>query len=186
MNEQNTNSKNDLYRLLTLDGGGAKGFYSLGVLKEIEAVIGRPLCERFNLIFGTSTGAIIAALVALGMPIDDIHTLYKEHLPRIMKACTKKKKSEALKSLADKVFSDKRFEDVKTGLGIVTTRWDFEIPMIFKSSITQAHGRQATFDPEFGCTISEAVQASCSAYPFFEKKVLITGNEDRVELIDGG
>lgn len=92
------------------------------MLKEIEAVIGRPLCERFNLIFGTSTGAIIAALVALGMPIDDIHTLYKEHLPRIMKACTKKKKSEALKSLADKVFSDKRFEDVKTGLGMEQLR----------------------------------------------------------------
>lgn len=39
-----------------------------------------------------------------------------------MKACTKKKKSEALKSLADKVFSDKRFEDVKTGLGMEQLR----------------------------------------------------------------
>jgi patatin-like phospholipase/acyl hydrolase len=49
-------------RILSLDGGGAKGFYSLGVLREIEGMIKRPLCERFDLIFGTSTGAIIAAL----------------------------------------------------------------------------------------------------------------------------
>lgn len=27
-------------RILSLDGGGAKGFYTLGVLKEIEAMIG--------------------------------------------------------------------------------------------------------------------------------------------------
>lgn len=31
-----------LCRMLTLDGGGAKGFYTLGVLKEVEALIGRP------------------------------------------------------------------------------------------------------------------------------------------------
>ena len=32
---------------------------------EIEAMLlGRPLCEHFDLIFGTSTGAIIAALLA--------------------------------------------------------------------------------------------------------------------------
>jgi patatin-like phospholipase/acyl hydrolase len=35
-------------RILSLDGGGAKGFYTLGVLKEIEAVLGRPLCQSFD------------------------------------------------------------------------------------------------------------------------------------------
>ena len=54
-------NENKIYRILSLDGGGSKGFYSLGVLKEIEAFINRPLCEHFNLVFGTSTGAIIAA-----------------------------------------------------------------------------------------------------------------------------
>jgi patatin-like phospholipase/acyl hydrolase len=53
-------------RILSLDGGGAKGFYTLGVLREIEGMIKCPLFERFDLIFGTSTGAIIAALLALG------------------------------------------------------------------------------------------------------------------------
>ena len=50
-------------RVLSLDGGGAKGFYTLGVLKEIEALVGMRLCEKFDLIYGTSTGAIIAALL---------------------------------------------------------------------------------------------------------------------------
>jgi patatin-like phospholipase/acyl hydrolase len=53
-------------RILSLDGGGAKGFYTLGVLREIEGLIGCRMYERFDLIFGTSTGAIIAALLVLG------------------------------------------------------------------------------------------------------------------------
>ena len=54
------------FRILSLDGGGAKGVYTLGVLKEIEALIGCPLWEHFDLVFGTSTGSIIAALTCLG------------------------------------------------------------------------------------------------------------------------
>lgn len=54
------------FRILSLDGGGAKGFYTLGVLKEIEGMLGGPLHLHFDLVFGTSTGAIIASLIALG------------------------------------------------------------------------------------------------------------------------
>ena len=43
---------NQKCRVLSLDGGGAKGFYTLGVLKEIEAMVKGPLCESFDLIFG--------------------------------------------------------------------------------------------------------------------------------------
>lgn len=149
-------------------------------------MIGGPLCERFDLIFGTSTGAIIAALLALGYTVDDIHTLYKEHVPAIMRRRTARGKSEALAHLAKTVFRERTFADVKTGVGIVATRWDFEKPMIFKGSVAQAHGRQSTFVPGFGCTFSDAVQASCSAYPFFEKHVVMTAKDERVELIDGG
>ena len=41
-------------RILSLDGGGAKGFYTIGVLREIEGLVGYRLCEKFDLIFGTS------------------------------------------------------------------------------------------------------------------------------------
>lgn len=175
-----------LFRVLSLDGGGAKGFYTLGVLREIEALIGCPIHERFNLIFGTSTGSIIGALLALGKPVPDILDLYKEHVPTVMQKKAPDEKSEALAALSAIVFGDAKFEEVKTNIGVVATRWVEERPMIFKASIVQAHGMKATFAPGFGVPISEAVQASCSAYPFFNRKIVVTEKDERVELIDGG
>ena len=75
------------------------------------------------------------------------------------------------------------FDAAKTGVGIVTTKWVIERPMIFKGSVAQAHGRIGTFKPGFGVLIGEAVQASCSAYPFFERKIVITSAGDKVELV---
>lgn len=176
----------DIYRVLALDGGGAKGFYTLGVLKEIEAMLGCPLYKRFNLVFGTSTGAIIAALIALGYGVDQIHALYMAHVPRVMSCRSAAKRTAALHSLANEVFKDKTFDDVLTGIGIVATRWMTERPMIFKGSVAQAHGRKGTFSAGFGVSIADAVQASCSAYPFFDRKVVVTATGDKIELIDGG
>src|SRR6516225_4080127 len=72
------------FRVLALDGGGSKGVYTLGVLKEVEAIANAPLCTVFDLVFGTSTGAIIAALIALGKSIADIETLYFTLIPNVM------------------------------------------------------------------------------------------------------
>jgi uncharacterized protein len=182
----NEKPQDGLYRILCLDGGGAKGFYTLGVLKEIEGMLGCPLYERFNLVFGTSTGAIIASLIALGYKIDAIHDLYRMYVPTVMRASNAQRKSEALAKLAQDVYGDKTFTDVKTGIGIVTTKWVIERPMIFKGDVAQAHGRIGTFIPGFGVSIADAVQASCSAYPFFNRKVVTTAAGDNVELIDGG
>jgi len=176
----------EICHILALDGGGAKGFYTLGVLKEVEAMLDCPLYRRFDIVFGTSTGAIIAALIALGHTIDDIHALYKTHVPTVMREKTATARSAALARLASEVFGEKTFEDVETGIGIVAARWLTERPMIFKAHIAQAHGLKNTFTPGFGVTIAEAVEASCSAYPFFERKHITTAAGDRVELIDGG
>lgn len=174
-------------RILSLDGGGAKGFYTLGVLNEIEAMIApRRLCDHFDLIFGTSTGAIIAALLALGHTITDVHRLYRTHVPSVMKCWFPRNKSKALSSLATEIFGQKTFDDVLTHVGIVSTRWREERPMIFKDDRALAHGRKDTFVPGYGCTIADAVTASCSAYPYFEKCVLTTSTESEVELVDGG
>lgn len=179
-------ASDNVCRILSLDGGGAKGFYTLGVLKEIEAMLGCPLYKRFDLVFGTSTGGIIAALIALGYEVDQIHALYTEHVPRVMSSRSAQERTAALQNLAKKVFTDKTFEDVKTGIGIVATRWMTERPMIFKGNVAQAHGRKGTFSPGFGVSIADAVQASCSAYPFFNRKTVVTEAGDKIELIDGG
>lgn len=178
--------ESEVLRVLTLDGGGAKGFYTLGVLKEIEAMIGCPLYQKFDLVFGTSTGAIIASLIALGHSLDSILELYRQHVPTVMSQKKAKDRSAALKKLASEVFGDAAFRDVRTGIGIVTAKWLTERPMIFKSSVAQAHGRLGTFVPGFGVSIADAVKASCSAYPFFERTIVRTSMGEDIELIDGG
>lgn len=179
-------SAQKLLRVLTLDGGGAKGFYTLGVLKEMEAMAGCPLHQKFDLVFGTSTGAIIASLIALGHDTDTILDLYRKHVPKVMSHRTADARSTALKELARQIFGDATFGDVKTGIGVVAAKWLTERPMIFKGSIAQAHGRVGTFLPGFGVSIADAVKASCSAYPFFERTVVRTSMGEDIELIDGG
>ncbi len=173
-------------RILSLDGGGAKGFYTLGVLKQLEALLGnQSLSEQFDLIYGTSTGAIIASLLALGYKVDDIYTLYESNVPKLMRLTGSGARSAALETLATNVFKDQKFDAMKTQVGIVSARWLEEKPMIFKTRAGQAHSMHATFTPGFGCSIAEAIVASCSAYPLFKRKV-VTTLDGEVELIDGG
>lgn len=172
--------------ILSLDGGGAKGFYTLGALKEIEALVGAPLCATFDLIYGTSTGAIIAALLGLGNSVDDIESLYRLRVVEVMGELLPSKKTAALEQLAKEVFGEHRFDAFKTDMGIVGTRWEDDRPMIFKTNPGQAFTGAGTFEPGFGCTIADAVVGSCSAYPFFLKKMVTTGRGDHVEVRDGG
>src|SRR6266700_4242061 len=85
-------------RILSLDGGGAKGFYTLGALKEIEALVECRLCEKFDLIYGTSTGAIIAALLGLGKSVDEIEALYRKHVVTVMARWLPCQKTAALEA----------------------------------------------------------------------------------------
>ncbi|WP_348645090.1 patatin-like phospholipase family protein [Rhizobium leguminosarum] len=152
----------------------------------MEGLIGCRLCEKFDLVFGTSTGAIIASMIALGMSVDEIHANYKKYIPDIMRLKKPAQKSAKLAELAEEIYGDAKFDEVKTAVGIVTTKWVIERPMIFKGSIEQAHGRKGTFTPGFGVKIGDAVQASCSAFPFFLPKTVTNAAGDEVKLVDGG
>src|SRR5215468_6695771 len=65
-------------RMLALDGGGVRGAITVAFLEEIEAVLSAHLKKSvhlgnwFDLIGGTSTGAIIAGALAMGCTIADI------------------------------------------------------------------------------------------------------------------
>ncbi|AUW43953.1 patatin-like phospholipase family protein [Rhizobium leguminosarum] len=180
------NSAREPFRILSLDGGGAKGFYSLGVLKGLEGMLGCRLHERFDLVYGTSTGSIIAALICLGFSVDEIHDLYRDHVVKVMGRRFPWSKSKALAELSTEVFQNRMFADFKTDIGIVATRWAFETPLIFKTSVNQAHTDHGTFEPGWGCTIGDAVQASCSAYPFFSRKLITTSDGQKILAADGG
>lgn len=79
-------------RILAIDGGGMRGVLAVGMLAKIESVLreklGRPhlvLADYFDLIGGTSTGAIIAAGLALGRDAAYLRELYWRLGPRVLR-----------------------------------------------------------------------------------------------------
>lgn len=174
------------YRILSLDGGGAKGFYSLGFLRELEAAANQPLSQFFDAIYGTSTGAIIASLLALGKTVREVVNLYEHHVPGILGGRRASCRTAGLRKAADHLYGSFDWSDFRTRIGIVATNWTKERPLVFKDRVETTHGLQSTFIPGFGCSISEAVQASCSATPFFKPCYLKLKNDGNVEARDGG
>lgn len=64
--------------ILTIDGGGVRGIIPLACLVRLEARENKPSCELFDMVAGTSTGAIIAAGIALGISARGLLVLYRE------------------------------------------------------------------------------------------------------------
>jgi hypothetical protein len=71
-------------RILSLDGGGMRGFFTLEVLQRIQELLRRRynkqdlvLADYFNFIGGTSTGAIIAGLLSWGRSVEEIKGFYQ-------------------------------------------------------------------------------------------------------------
>ena len=148
----------DRFNILCLDGGGAKGFYTLGFLRELEAALGEPLHNHFHAIYGTSTGAIIASLIGLGKSAVETLKLYEDNVPSILGARGAGNKSAELKRVADALYGELQWSDFKTRIGIVATNWTRERPLIFKNMVDAAHGMKATFVPGFGCTVPELIR----------------------------
>ncbi len=77
-------------RVLTIDGGGMRGVYPAAFLHGLadqfakdRGVDGLDIGKAFDIIVGTSTGAIIACALAKGVPMLKVVELYKEHGPKI-------------------------------------------------------------------------------------------------------
>ena len=71
-------------RILSIDGGGIRGLIPAKVLAELEQKLqegepGKKLYEYFDLICGTSTGAILSIAIALGIPSMDLVKFYKDN-----------------------------------------------------------------------------------------------------------
>lgn len=64
-------------RILSIDGGGAKGRCALEMCRVIERKTGKKINDLFDLIVGTSTGSIIAlGMGALELSIDEVEEAY--------------------------------------------------------------------------------------------------------------
>ncbi len=188
-------------RILALDGGGIRGALTLGFLERIETIIrekeGNPdllLCEYFDLIGGTSTGAIIAAGLSVGKTAGEIKDLYLSIGDKIFGQKNKfwknpkkwyraKYSFEPLETALEEFFGAIRMgdDDIKTGLCIVTKRADtFSTWPILSSS------KGKYFKHNKNMLLHKVVRASAAAPTYFIPKQIDVGNGEIATFIDGG
>lgn len=65
-------------KILSLDGGGVRGVVSLEILRNLEKETGLKCHEDFDIYAGTSTGSIIACMLACGISVDQIAEQYEK------------------------------------------------------------------------------------------------------------
>ncbi|WP_067141997.1 CBASS cGAMP-activated phospholipase [Oceanivirga salmonicida] len=152
-----------MFKILCLDGGGARGYFSAYMLKKIEEEFDIKIHEYFDLIVGTSTGALISGGIGLGLELDEIVNLYKYEKHRIFQkknfnigVFSSIYTNENLKNLINEKYGNNSFENLKTNLIIASTDITDKKPKIFKSW------------KETKISLKEAVLCSSSAPTYFD------------------
>lgn len=190
-------------KILSLDGGGVRGYLTTMILENVEKQLNhrdgtdKPLGEYFDLIAGTSTGAIIGGLLAIGKRASEVRKIYEKDIKEIfsqdMKQCqcfdfaplnifhTKYKKDKlrekAIKYFKNEDGKDLTFLDVKTHFLVTSVDITTMTPRFYKSPYNIKN------IPRANELLSSAILASTSAPAYFpvEEKLDHSSN-----LIDGG
>ena len=214
--EWHLNPANRPKRILGLDGGGVRGTLSLQYLFRMEDILrrryGRPrlvLSDYFDLIGGTSTGAIIATGLALGFDIAKLQKLYDTVATRVFKkpflrigAIVPKFGNagleEALKSVCG-ASTRLGSPELKTGLMIMTKRMDTGKPWPLTNN-----PRDPYFGPQLGkrrignanMLLWQLIRASTAAPHYFRPEDIVVGQTldpqtgagvfDHGQFVDGG
>ncbi len=122
------------FRILALDGGGLRGTFTAAVLAKWDDMLkaggGNDLISHFDLVAGTSTGAILAIGLAVGLQPREILEFYKKKGPQIFPKDRKlrhwlksKHESATLRGLLKEVYGDKTLAaDSRSRLVIPTVR----------------------------------------------------------------
>lgn len=69
--------------ILSIDGGGMRGIYTLQLLKKLEELAGAPCYKWCDMVAGTSTGAIIASLILSKKNAIEIEQLYIDLVSKV-------------------------------------------------------------------------------------------------------
>ena len=184
-------------RILALDGGGIRGAVTLGYLDKIQDILRKRydnpnlvLSDYFDLIGGTSTGAIIAGGLAIGMDVKEIKELYLKLGDKIFgskrglfQRLSAKFKIKSLEAELEKIFKDMTLgsSDVKTGLCIVTKRADTRStwPLI-------NHPGGKYFEYNKDILLRKAIRASTAAPTYFMPEAFDVGGGQIGAFVDGG
>jgi hypothetical protein len=198
-------------RILALDGGGLRGILALGFLGRIEALLrerhgddpGFRLCHYFDLIAGTSTGAIIAAALAKGMSVAEVVTQYMSMGETVFKRSRwrkgvlfaryeeKKLVRQLKKVLGDITLGDK---SLRTGLLVMTKRIDTGSSWPLGNNPAGRYfgaGDSPATIPNADYPLWKVVRASTAAPSFFDpEKIRIAGGPGLKtvtgQFVDGG
>jgi Patatin-like phospholipase len=200
-------------RILALDGGGLRGILTLALLEKLEqqlrerhnAADDLRLSDYFDLIAGTSTGAIIAAALAKGCKVSDIKQEYYDLGAKVFKKGLLR--DGVLRAKYDKEGLEKQLsafygEDTTlgsgkllTGLLVVTKRLDTGSSWpIGNNPRGKYFGHRKTDDSHTLANseypLWQVVRASTAAPSYFDSEFIEIGSKQGVgvhgEFVDGG
>ena len=189
-------------RLLALDGGGIRGLIALGYLSRIEEILRRRhkkpdllLCDYFDLIGGTSTGAIIATLLALGWAVEDVRKMYltlgrvafkprKSWFGPLGRLIGAKFDEIPLEELLKQHMGDRTLDstDLRVGLMLIVKRADTGSVWV----LVNIPGHRF-YEKNRKMPLWELVRSSTAAPTFFKPRFIsnVGGGEEAV-FVDGG
>lgn len=198
-------------RILALDGGGLRGMLSLGILQTIETTLRQRLgagsdfrlAHYFDLIAGTSTGAIIAAALAKGLSVDAILTEYRrlgrdvfrKSLLRDGLLRAKYDDDQLVEGLQRVFGADTRLGDPSliTGLMVMTKRLDSGSPWPISNNPRGKYyaSREGGVIGNSEYPLWQVVRASTAAPSFFESEPITIIDQPgrkpvKGEFVDGG
>ena len=192
-------------KLLALDGGGIRGLIAVEVLAEIERQLRRDrgeqfrLAEEFDYIAGTSTGAIIATCLSLGMSVDQIRDFYLESgtamfdkaslLRRFRTKFEDEKLAAKLKAVIGEdttLGSDK----LRTLLLIVMRNATTDSPWPLSNNPDAKYNLASRRDENKACNLDlplwQLVRASTAAPTYFPPEAIDAGGPGPFLMVDGG
>jgi len=179
------------FRILVLDGGGLRGTFTASVLAKWDDMLkkggGNELVKHFDLVAGTSTGAILAMGLGLGLKPLEILEFYRREGPIIFPKNRKmrhwvnsKYDSKTLRETLEEVLGkEKLIDDSCCRLVLPTVRATHgEAEVITTSHTEDRTGFQ-------NMTAVDAALASSAAPTYFDEAIV--GTEIAVEkYLDGG
>ena len=188
-------------RLLALDGGGIRGLMSLEILAELEKQLSRELArpglvlaDYFDYIAGTSTGAIIAATLSLGMPVSKVQTFYLENgeamfaKARLLKRFRYKYEDEQLAAKLREVFGAATTfgsDTLRTLLLVVMRNVSTDSPWPLSNNPRAMFNLPERKDCNLALPLWQIVRASTAAPVYFPPEVVRVGDQSFV-FVDGG
>lgn len=189
-------------KILTLDGGGIRGMITVEILQRIEALLRHELAagpdfvlaDYFDYISGTSTGAIIAAALSLGWPVEKIKAFYIDSGERMFDKASLLKRfkyqyeDEALKDTLQTAFgadASLGSERLRTLLMMVMRNASTDSPWPVSNNPQALYNDRARPDCNLNLPLWQLVRASTAAPVYFPPERVSVGQHDFV-FVDGG